>query len=47
MDWIPLPAVGFAPSAGVFDKERGIIVRQPVCAGELTQVWFISGANFE
>ncbi|KAG8692021.1 hypothetical protein FRC09_011484 [Ceratobasidium sp. 395] len=33
-DWIPLPAVGFAPSAGVFDKDRSVIVRHPVCAGE-------------
>ncbi|CAE6355656.1 unnamed protein product [Rhizoctonia solani] len=34
VDWIPLPAVGFAHSAGVFDKEREVIVRPPVCAGE-------------
>ncbi|QRV80309.1 nucleoporin [Ceratobasidium sp. AG-Ba] len=34
VDWIPLPAVGFAPSAGVFDKDRSVIVRPPVCAGE-------------
>ncbi|KAG8745025.1 hypothetical protein FRC10_008999 [Ceratobasidium sp. 414] len=33
VDWIPLPAVGFAPSAGVFDKDRSVIVRPPVCAG--------------
>ncbi|KAG9121564.1 hypothetical protein FRC07_002426, partial [Ceratobasidium sp. 392] len=34
VDWIPLPAVGFAPSAGVFDKDRSVIVRPPICAGE-------------
>ncbi|KEP54240.1 putative nucleoporin [Rhizoctonia solani 123E] len=34
VDWIPLPAVGFAHSAGAFDKEREVIVRPPVCAGE-------------
>ncbi|KAF8600877.1 hypothetical protein BDV93DRAFT_496344 [Ceratobasidium sp. AG-I] len=34
VDWIPLPAVGFAPSAGVFEKDREVIVRPQVCAGE-------------